>query len=68
MGDAGDLLTRGQAARLLGVSVRHIYTLRATGELPALTNPHTKRVFIPRQAVMALKQARTTLEPIRQAS
>jgi hypothetical protein len=66
MPDNPDLLTRHEAAALLGLSVMRVRQLRATGQfiegrhyvLPSVRNALTRRVGIPRQAVMDLKAAR----------
>jgi excisionase family DNA binding protein len=64
MGIDGELLTLEQAAAELGVSVRHVYNLRVNNDLPELRNCHTREVRVPKQAVLALKKARRTFEPV----
>jgi hypothetical protein len=66
MPDNPDLLTRHEAAALLGLSVVRVKQLRSEGQtldgvhyrLPSVRNVLTNRVGIPRQAVMDLKAAR----------
>jgi hypothetical protein len=72
MGESGELLTRKQAAALLGITVRHLYTIRMQardrGEVLEFYNPHTGQVRLKKKAILALKRDRQTFEPVRQAS
>jgi hypothetical protein len=49
-----------QAARLLSVSPRTVFTLRARGALPTVRLPGCNKVLIPIDAITALVQTSTT--------
>lgn len=54
----GVLLTKEEAARLLGLSVARVRQLRSSGELHALVNPVTKRVRFCQSEVLDYKHRR----------
>jgi hypothetical protein len=56
-------MTKTETASYLGLSERRVDQLRASGELQAFVNPHTRAVRFSRQDVVNLKRARETFEP-----
>ena len=56
------LITKEQAAELLGVSVSRVRQMRDAGELNVLKNKRTKRIRFYREQVMALRRERDQWE------